>query len=258
MLQGDEPGPVEVVNDGGMSPVVLVCEHAGRVIPKSLGTLGLTAGDLTAHIAWDIGAEALSRRMSQELDSTLILQRYSRLVIDCNRPSHSPKAIQAISERTSVPGNEAIDDAERERRSVAIYDPFHDMVSQQLNARAMAGRATILVTVHSFTPVFFGERRKVEIGILHDSDRRLADLMLACAAGHSDYLVKRNEPYSPEDGVTYTLNRHGMRNGLANVMLEIRSDFIASDQAQLQMAEMLCGWLLASLEAFATDAEVVS
>ncbi len=258
MLQNDEARPVEFVNRRGGSAFILVCEHAGRLVPASMNSLGLSEAELDLHIAWDPGAEALARNMSVRFDAPLLLQPYSRLVIDCNRPPRSPGAILSSSETITIPGNENIADAERERRIATFHTPIHDAVDEVLSARRAKGLESVLVTVHSFTPVYYGVHREVEIGILHDTDARLADQMLALAGDHSNHLVRRNEPYSPKDGVTYTLNRHAIGNGLANVMLEIRSDLIRSKQAQLQMSEMLCGWIAAGHEALGADAEAVS
>src|SRR5690606_29562638 len=157
------------------------------------------------HIAWDPGALATSRLMAKSLDATLIYQRFSRLAYDCNRPPESPAAMPEKSEIYDVPGNAHLDDMARNARTEALYLPFRDTLSRLLRRRIDEGRAPVVVTMHSFTPVYFGRQRAVEIGILHDSDSRLADLMLAASAGGSLFNVRRNEPYGPEDGVTHTL-----------------------------------------------------
>lgn len=234
-LLAGEDGPVAIVNETGRSPIMLVVEHAGRRIPKALGTLGLAAGDLDRHIAWDIGAEGLARRLSERLDAPLVLQRYSRLVYDCNRPPEAPGAMPEMSESTPIPGNRNLTAAERAARTEALYRPFHAAVARLLDAR---GCSSVLVTVHSFTRVYKGVCRRLDLGILHDSDARFADRLLALEAG-SDLTVRRNEPYGPRDGVTHTLLLHALPRGLRNVMLEVRNDLIADAPGQQRLAEHL-------------------
>lgn len=235
LLEGEE-SPVVVVNGEAVSPFLLVCEHAGRRIPRSLGTLGLRPEELDAHIAWDIGAEAVARALSARLDAPLVLQRYSRLVYDCNRPPGSPDAMPATSELTEVPGNARLTREEREERTCAIYRPFHDAVARLIEARLAKGLHPALVTIHSFTPVYKGLRRALELGILHDADSRLADAMLAA---DKDPLTRRNEPYGPEDGVTHTLQVHALPRGLLNVMIEIRNDLVQTGEGQIAWAKRL-------------------
>jgi predicted N-formylglutamate amidohydrolase len=239
LLRPDEGGPVIVVNESGPSPVVLICEHAGKVIPKSLGSLGLGEEDLNRHIAWDIGAEAVSRHLAKALDAPLLLQRYSRLVCDCNRPPESPDAMPVVSETTRIGGNENLTPDARLARIRSLYRPFHDAVSQLLDRRAARGIASLIVTIHSFTPAYMGIRRQLDLGILHDRDTRLADLVLGLCGRMKDIVVRRNEPYGPQDGVCHTLNLHGGPRGLHHVMLEIRNDLISHEAGHTQWATRL-------------------
>ena len=214
LLQPGEADPVILVNEGGSSRVVLVCEHAGRVVPRALGNLGLGEADLSRHIAWDIGAEAVSRRLSQKLDATLILQRYTRLAYDCNRPPESPGAIPEVSELTASPGNRKLPAEDRLARAREIYRPFHDGVSLVLDRRAAAGRQALIVSIHSFTPVYKGKPRSVELGILHDRDTALSAKLIK---SFPNIDARLNEPYGPKDGVLHTLNMHGFARGLQHV-----------------------------------------
>jgi predicted N-formylglutamate amidohydrolase len=238
LLRG-EGDPEIVINPRGTSQIVLVCEHAGRTIPNSLGTLGLTESERERHFAWDIGAEGVARRLSAILDAPLILQRYSRLVYDCNRPPESADAMPVLGELTRIPGNEGLSAANRLARIEAVYRPFHAAVSQVLDTRAAERKSTILATIHSFTPVFKGNRRNLHLGILHDRDSRFADLMIRQLAHASDIMVRRNEPYGPQDGVCHTLNLHAAVRGLLNVMIEIRNDLITTEKGQQEWAERL-------------------
>jgi predicted N-formylglutamate amidohydrolase len=235
LLDGED-GPAILVNEAGNSPVVLVCEHAGRRIPKCLASLGLGEEDLRRHIAWDIGAEGVSRLLSRLLDAPLILQRYSRLVYDCNRPPESPDAIPVVSETTRIPGNVQLSPADRLARIDAIYRPLHATVSRLLDLRAVHGRPAHLVTIHSFTPVYKGKQRKLDLGILHDRDTRLADKLLK---SFPKLDVRRNEPYGPQDGVCHTLNLHAGVRGLPCAMIEIRNDLIETERGQDEWAQRL-------------------
>ncbi|MFD1747014.1 N-formylglutamate amidohydrolase [Rhizobium helianthi] len=240
--------PVAVENAQGRSPVLLVCEHASLKLPEKLGTLGLSDDALTSHIAWDPGALAVSRLISRSLDATLIHQRFSRLIYDCNRPPDSPAAIREVSEIFRIPGNENLSETEKASRAEALYFPFQNRIRDEIARRKSEAQAPVLVTVHSFTPVYFGQPRDVEIGILHDSDSRLADRMLAAAEATTLYRVERNEPYGPADGVTHTLELHALPNGLLNVMIEVRNDLIADETGQGVVADFLTGLLSESLQ----------
>ena len=248
LLSAAEGGPVAVENAEGASPVVIVCEHASRTLPESLGTLGLSPEALLSHIAWDPGALAVSRYMAQSLDATLVYQRFSRLAYDCNRPPESPGAMPETSEVYTVPGNAALSHEARAARVEALYFPFHREIDALLRARRASGATPVLVTVHSFTPVYFGKPRAVEVGILHDEDSRLADGMLSAAEKATSHDIRRNAPYGPEDGVTHTLKLHGLANRLPNVMIEVRNDLIADDGSQRVMADYLTGLLRDSLQ----------
>jgi predicted N-formylglutamate amidohydrolase len=237
-----------VVNERGASPVFLVCEHAGRRIPKCLGTLGLSDEERGRHIAWDIGAEGVARRLSADLDAPLVLQRYSRLVYDCNRPPESPTAIPAVSEDTRIPGNEALSAADREARVDAIYRPFHERVAELLDRRERRIEPTIFVTIHSFTPVFKGVRRHLDVGLLFDHDRRFTDALVPLLRPGAD--VRTNEPYGPEDGVCHTLHLHAEARGLPYAMIEIRNDLIAHDAGQDEWAHRLTNVLQQAAASF--------
>ncbi|AMM84013.1 N-formylglutamate amidohydrolase [Martelella sp. AD-3] len=248
LLSARDGAPVIVERALGQSEVVLVCEHAGRAIPDRLGDMGLSAELLQSHIAWDPGALAVSRLLSAALDATLVHQRFSRLVYDCNRPPEAADAIPEISEIYAVPANRGLGPVAKAERAEALYLPFHERIDELLDARASAGRDAVLVTIHSFTPVFKGKRRDVEIGILHDADKRLADCMLDRAKAIGGYDVRRNEPYAPVDGVTHTLRRHALPRKLPNVMIEIRNDLIADAAGQGAVAGFVAGLLSQCLD----------
>ena len=236
LLLAGEAGPVVLVNGGGRSPYLLICEHASNLLPRALGTLGLPPSELERHIAWDIGAEPVARQLSRLVDAPLVLQRYSRLAYDCNRPPESDSAIPALSETTVIPGNRNLSAADRMQRVESIYRPFHAGLAHLLDERACAGTATSIVTIHSFTKTYKGKDRSVELGILFDRDSRIADKLIK---GFPKTDARLNEPYGPKDGVMHTINLHAAPRGLKSVMIEIRNDLISSEREQNYWAQRL-------------------
>lgn len=243
LLADDEPPPFEVVRGDGASPFFLICDHAGRRIPRALGTLGLGDDDLARHIAWDIGARGLAEAMSERLDAILIAQTYSRLVIDCNRPLTSPTSIAPRSEDTDVPGNADVSADEAAARAREIFSPYHARIAAELDARAAAKRPTFLISVHSFTPVYKGFVRPWHLGMLYHRDARIAQAMLAMIRAEGEWVVGDNEPYSVSDGTDYAIPVHGEQRGLAHLELEVRQDLIADEAGQRAWAGRIVGWL---------------
>ncbi|MEO0915708.1 MAG: N-formylglutamate amidohydrolase [Pseudomonadota bacterium] len=231
-----------VLRSTGRSPILLVCEHAVAHIPEEFQNLGLAETELESHIAWDPGALETATCLSQRLDAPLIYSAVSRLVYDCNRPPGAESAMPAQSETTHVPGNANLSKAERQSRIQRFYTPFEGLLAATLDARP---DPSILVTIHSFTPVYRGKRRSVEIGVLHDSDDRLANALLQVAEG---FRIERNAPYGPDDGVTHTLRHHALPRGILNVMIEVRNDLIAAPVQCAEMADLLADWLSRALD----------
>lgn len=217
---------VTVINRQGGSPCLLVCDHASNRMPEGYGTLGLPAAEMENHTAWDPGALAVATRMAELLDAPLVASGVSRLVIDCNRDHAAPNLIPETAEGRAVPGNAGLSGAERQHRIAAYHTPFHDAIDGVIAARADRAPIAAVVSVHSFTPVFFGVARPWTLGILHDDDTRIADAMIASLTGELGAELGRNQPYSPADGVYYTLARHGTSKGRAAAMIEIRNDQI--------------------------------
>ena len=223
---GDPPA-VTLLNPEGRSPVVLLCEHASNAIPARHGTLGLPEGELGRHIAWDIGAAELARRLSHLLDAPLVLSGCSRLVIDLNRPLGTPTSIPVRSEDTGIPGNMRLDDAERALRAAEWFVPFHEAVRTLLDRRVASGGAPRVVGVHSFTPVFQGVARPWHAGVLYDRAGAFAARIIAALAADPGIVVGDNEPYRIEPDVhDYTVPVHGDRRGLDAVLLEVRQDLL--------------------------------
>ncbi len=243
--------PVLLENAGGLSDVVLVTEHAGCQLPSFVGSLGLDDEAMSSHIAWDIGAAELSRKLSRLLDAPLIMQRYSRLVYDCNRSFKAPDAIVTESDNIPVPGNIGLTAEDRQKRYEEIYMPFEGAIEKLLKKRRADGIDPVLVTIHSFTPVYKGQPRNLDLGVLHDADTRLADALMQQSSMEDSFTTARNEPYAPADGVTHTLVRHGVDNGLLNVMFEVRNDLLGNDQSRKLWAQRLFSMLNNALEAIA-------
>ncbi len=258
LLGSDEGEPFAVERPDGGSDILLVCEHASNRVPRALGTLGLAPEILKSHIAWDPGAFPVARFMSELLDATLVSQRFSRLVIDCNRDPGSPDSMRAVSEIYDVPGNVDIPQAERQARIAEIYAPFHDRVEAELLAKRERGIAPVIVTMHSFTPVFHGWTREVELGILHDRDARLADAVLDIANRYTGMITRRNEPYGPGEGVMHTVDRHALPHGLLNLMIEVRNDLIATEDDQRRVAAELAGMIRDALDRLPEEAAQIS
>jgi len=237
---------VAIRNRDGASAFLIVCEHAANAVPVEFDDLGLDEAARSSHIAWDPGALAVAVRLAEILDAPLVESLVSRLLYDCNRPPHEASAVPAQSEVYRVPGNEGLSQIQRRERVERFYLPFRGELAALIEERSRAA-LPLLVTVHSFTPVYFGRPREVEIGMLHDADSRLADAVLAVAGQHSGFDVRRNEPYGPEDGVTHTLREHALPHGLLNVMIEVRNDLIATPADQDAMAGRLASWLTAAV-----------
>lgn len=249
LLSPSERDPVEVVRPAGESPVFLLCEHAGRAVPAQLEGLGLSPDEMDRHIAWDIGAAATARHLSALLDAPLVLQNYSRLVIDTNRPLSAPDCIPEISDGTMVPGNTGLDDAARNQRYDVIHRPLHDRVRDMLDAREVAGKPTVLATIHSFTPIFSGQERPMSVGLLYNRDARLAEaLMAALTRIVPDDMVALNAPYSVDDDSDYSIPVHGEARGLPHVLVELRNDLITDAPGQKLWAERLADALASALE----------
>lgn len=237
-----------VENPEGSSRIVFICEHAGQKIPEYLGSLGLDDEAMSTHIGWDIGAAALSRSLSKQLDAALILQRYSRLVYDCNRDFDAFDAIVEESDHVAIPHNSDLSLEQRRQRFELVYQPFHNAVAGVVERRMQAEEKPVIVTIHSFTPLYKGQRRTLDLGILYDADPRFADVISDLADTDSSYSAARNQPYTPKDGCMHTIITHGIRNGLLNIMLEVRNDLISDTDGQKQWSERIAKLLTAALE----------
>ncbi len=246
LLGPDEPPPFVEFGRNGQSNFVILVDHASRRIPRRLGNLGLPSAELQRHIAWDIGALSVARRMAATLDAVLVAQTYSRLVIDCNRDPKVATSIPRMSESTEIPGNIGLSADEVGARRAEIFDPYHDHVSALIDERLGADRRTILVAQHSMTNIFKGVRRDMHAAVLYNRDRRFAGLVLDTLRREAGVTVGDNEPYFVSDETDYTIPRHGEARGLPHVEIEIRQDLIDSDAGQIEWAQRICRALRAA------------
>ncbi len=239
LLDADDPPAFTVHNADGASPFVLIADHAGQRIPARLGDLGLPREELDRHIGWDIGIASVTERLSRKLDAFAILQTYSRLVIDCNRPLHAPGSIVTTSDGTRVPGNQDLDDEARAARALEIFAPYHARITAELDLRAAGSEPPVLIAMHSFTAVFAGFTRPWHAGVLYHRDTRLAHALLHALRAEPGLDVGDNEPYAISDDSDFAIPVHGEQRGLLHVELEIRQDLIADEAGQETWAERL-------------------
>jgi len=243
LLASDEPLAYTLSNPQGRSPYLIICDHAGATIPRALHDLGLPVHERQRHIAWDIGAAEVAMGLGRHLEACVITQTYSRLVIDCNRPLGSPGSIATVSEDTAIPGNVGISDAQVAARQREVFQPYHDAIRAQIEARQQRAQRTWLICAHSFTPVFRGVVRSWHAGVLYNRDPRLARAVLRRLQEPEDLVVGDNEPYAASDATDYAIPVYGEGLGLPHTGIEIRQDLIADSAGQhlwsLRLAQVL-------------------
>ncbi|WP_281784574.1 N-formylglutamate amidohydrolase [Sinimarinibacterium flocculans] len=239
LLAADEVPAVSLEGEARCSQYVTICDHAGNLIPRKLAMLGLQEAELQRHIAWDIGAAGVSRNLACALDGPVILQNYSRLVIDCNRPLSSGESIALRSEHTVIPGNRNLSWMATRQRAEEIFSPYHSCIRATLDARLQRKQDTVLISMHSFTPTYLGKRRPWHIGVLYNRDARLANALITALRAESGLTVGDNEPYEVGDDTDYSIPEYGERRGLLHVGIEIRQDLVCNEAGQRQWAARL-------------------
>lgn len=233
----------ELHHAAGDGPFVLLCEHASWHVPASYAGLGLQEADLRRHIGWDLGANALAMALSDRLDAPLVSATYSRLLLDLNRAPGAHDASPMRSEDTDIPGNHRIDAAERDARLRGIYTPFHGAASALLDRRVAAGQLPLVVSIHSFTPVFHGEARRWHCGVISRGERPAALALLAALRADTSLCVGDNEPYGAMDGKFHTVELHGEARGLHGLMIEVRQDLLEDAAGIAAWADRLAAGL---------------
>ncbi len=220
---------------GSRRDLLLICDHASNHVPAELAGLGLSETDLQRHIGWDIGAGPLTRCLSARLNAPAILCRFSRLIIDPNRPIGHPQSIPGRSDNIPVPGNIALSTAEAARRDTLYHRPYHAAVHDLIESLG----SPALIAVHSFTPMLNGSSRRWHAAVLHDDDQSLARPMLAEFRRCRELLVGDNEPYSGYSDLTFTLPWHAGRRGLKSAAIEVRQDLIDNSAGVERWADII-------------------
>ena len=215
--------------------LVILCDHAENAVPTDYGTLGLAEAQLKRHIAYDIGAAAITERLSRSLGVPAVLSRFSRLLIDPNRGADDPTLIMRLSDGAVIPGNKHLDHAEREKRTQLYYTPYHRAIDRVIDQSIATGTAPAVLSLHSFTESWKGVPRPWHVGILWDKDPRLAKPLLDGFYGEGDLIVGDNEPYT---GALRgdCLWQHATERGLASAIIEYRQDLVRDDCGQAAWA----------------------
>jgi len=239
LLADDEPPPYETFNAEGRAPILLICDHASRRVPRALRNLGLDERELSRHIGWDIGAADVTRHIALRLNAPALLSGYSRLVVDCNRHLHDPTSMRPVSDGTPIPGNADLAPADRQARIDALYRPYHRAIAQRLDDFAARGAAPALLSIHSCTPEMAGQFRPWHIGICWETDRRIAGPVLEALGRVPEVIVGDNQPYNLDLREDYSVPIHAMRRGLPHLQIEFRQDLVATPAGARRWADVL-------------------
>ena len=238
LLSPEEPGPFRVLNPLAEQPVLLICDHASHRFPKSLGDMGLDPFARRCHLAIDIGAGPLTKRLAKSLGVTAVVHNYSRLVVDCNRQLMDPSAFLEYGDGILVPGNRNLHQSDKDLRASALYWPYHCAIDEQVQRLRKAGPLPAFISIHSFTPVLNGESRSWEMGVLWDKDEKMREIFLEGLRG-AGYKVGDNEPYSGKAPQDFTIDHHAEELGLPHVGIEIRQDLIDDDAGVAEISEVM-------------------
>lgn len=236
LLAADEPPAFQEFQIDGGSDFIIVADHASARIPRRLANLGLPDSELQRHIAWDIGALSVARRVALALDAPLVAQNYSRLVIDCNRDPKVATSIPRVSELREIPGNIGLSPQDIDARRKEIFDPYHRRIRDLLDHRQAVARRAIMVAQHTMTDVYKSDRRKMHAAVLYNRDRRFAGEVLRMLRRERDLIIADNEPYFVSDETDYTIPHHAEARKLLHVEIEIRQDLVKDEAGQEQWA----------------------
>lgn len=252
LLGLDDPNPVGIRNAGSRSDFLLICDHAGNAVPEVLDGLGLGSADLRRHIAYDVGILEVAQQLADILDAPLVYQRYSRLVVECNRRLSSPASMAVVSDGTSVPANRGLGSAARARRVSAIFAPYHDEITRRLDERLRSETPTTLISMHSFTPSLLSPPldRPWHVGVCHGRTDRFTMAVLEALSVEPDILVGRNEPYGVDMENDYSIPTYGEGRGLPYAEFEVRQDLIRDAAGQSEWALRLARVLAVAKRAF--------
>jgi len=250
LLAPDEPPAFQEFQLEGRSDFIIVVDHASARIPRRLANLGLPESELKRHIAWDIGALGVARRVAAAIDAPLVAQNYSRLVIDCNRDPKVATSIPRISEQCEIPGNSGLSAGEIAARRAEIFDPYHRRIRELLDGRRAIGRRVILVAQHTMTDVYKGDRRQMHAAVLYNRDRRFAGVVLEMLRRERHLIIADNEPYFVSDETDYTIPHHAEARSLLHVEIEIRQDLVNDETGEAEWAARIARVLSDAQRAF--------
>ena len=229
----------------------MLCDHASNRIPKSISKNGLLLNrkELESHIAFDLGAKETALILSEKLKSPLITTNFSRLVIDPNRSINDPTSIMQIYDGSIISGNVGLDEKQIFDRQKNFYDPYHKKIKEFLRFKKLSGSFVCIVSIHSFTPQLkFHPPRPWDIGILWDKDTRISEPLIKELKKLEGLCIGENKPYA---GTLKgdTLNRHGEKNNIPHVLIEIRNDLILGVSGKKKWASLLADALNKTIEA---------
>ena len=248
LIAADEPAVFRVIHGGSDRRLIIACDHASNRIPRSLGSLGLPDHYLEDHIAWDIGAAAVTQILCRRLGCVAVMGNYSRLAVDLNRHLDDATVMPAISDGVLIPGNLNLSEAQRAQRMEEMYTPYHEAMRREIDLMSSADQRPAMITLHSFTPRQHGLPRPWDAGVLWDADARLALRLMARLRSSGDVCVGDNEPYSGRHPADFTLDHHAERVGLAHAGVEIRQDLVADRRGQAAWGDRLARALEAVLD----------
>ena len=239
LLGPDDPPAYEILNPRGKAPVVFLCDHASNRIPLALDNLGLSEAQLQGHIAWDIGAAEVTRRLSAHFDAPAVLAGFSRLVIDCNRQLDDAESILEVSDGHPIPGNQNLTEAERALRTEACFWPYHQAAAAVIEGVETRGVTPPIIMMHSFTPAMGHAPRPWHIGILWDRDDRISSPLMHYLHTRGDLVVGDNEPYTAASPHGYSLPVHAAGHGRPNVQIELRQDLVGDEAGLARWTEIM-------------------
>lgn len=243
LLQAGDPSAVGLENASAKSPILFISDHAGRAVPKRLGTLGLDEAERSRHIGWDIGIYGVTTNLARSLGATYVFQPYSRLVIDCNRRPGDAQSIVVESDGTVIPANRDIAAVDRRSRESEILEPYHRAIDEVLADRARRGQPTAIIAMHSCTDRLKRdkERRPWHVGVIAETDWRIGDPLIELLEAETGYVIGRNQPYSVNMAADYTVPIHCEARGIPYVEIELRQDLIGDEKSQAEWARLLAG-----------------
>lgn len=238
LLAADESPAFRILNPAATAPLLLVCDHASRQIPRALGSMGLDPVARICHLAWDIGAGPVTESLAASLEVTAVMASYSRLVVDCNRNLMDPSAFLEFGDGVVIAGNRRISQWEKDRRADELFWPYHRAVDGEIARLSAVGDKPLMVAIHSFSPVVDGVPRPWEIGVLWDADRPTAEIFID-GFREAGFFVGDNEPYSGKAPADFTIDHHAEEAGLPHVGIEIRHDLIGQPEGVARLAAVL-------------------